>query len=389
MIRILHTADNHLDPKLTLLGPKSMERRRDFAEAFHRAIDYALERKPHLFLVSGDLFDSVNPRNPARTYVIRAFRRLHEEGVKVFLIAGNHDMPRSVEEGMSPLNEVEATGCARFFSSADKPETEHVKVDGVDVAVTGLSYNPEVPLDENPFRFSGVKLPVEGDVDIAMLHYNFSGVRVPEAWRAPVITREDIPAGYMYVALGHVHSHKEIALGDLIAAYPGSTERRSFSEEEDPAKGFLWVELPLEGKPKVEFIKVPTRPMKAVEVDVAPSVEDPLKHILQSLPADNPQLLLRLVVRGVLPLAKLASYSRASLLKRLEERFFYTLVDDSELRCEAQISSVSPAEVKSPIEAFREEIARRLRDSQLQEEKWVLERALRIGLQRLEEAGGW
>ncbi|MEM0377405.1 MAG: metallophosphoesterase, partial [Thermofilum sp.] len=80
VVKVLHTADNHLDPKLTELGAKSMERRRDFLSAFQHAVNFALERRPHLFLVSGDLFDSVNPRNPPRTQVIRAFRRLHSEG---------------------------------------------------------------------------------------------------------------------------------------------------------------------------------------------------------------------------------------------------------------------------------------------------------------------
>ncbi|MEM2677855.1 MAG: DNA repair exonuclease [Thermofilaceae archaeon] len=389
VIRVLHTADNHVDPKLTFLGPKSLERRRDFMDAFRRVVEYAVERKPHLFLVSGDLFDSVNPRNPPRTQVIRAFRRLHSEGVRVFLIAGNHDMPRSVEEGMSPLHEVEASGYAKFFSLVSKPEVEHVTIDGVDVAVVGLSFNPEVPPDENPLRFLGAKLPVEGDINIAMLHYNLAGVKAPAAWRAPMIAREDVPDGYIYVALGHVHSRTVIDLGSVIFAYPGSTERRSFNEEEDPVKGFLWAELPLGGKPKVEFIEVPTRPMRTVRVELSPAVEDPIGHVLQRVPAADPQLLLRLSVRGKLPLAKLGRYSRATLLKHLERFFFYVVIDDSELRCEVQPAGSPSIEAKSPIEAFRDELEERLKSSQSLEEREALMLALKIGVQKLEEAGGW
>jgi len=381
VIRVLHTADNHVDPKLTFLGPKSLERRRDFMDAFRRVVEYAVERKPHLFLVSGDLFDSVNPRNPPRTQVIRAFRRLHSEGVRVFLIAGNH--------GMSPLHEVEASGYARFFSSVSRPEVEHVSIDGVDVAVVGLSFNPEVPPDENPLRFLGAKLPVEGDINIAMLHYNLAGVKAPAAWRAPTIAREDVPDGYIYVALGHVHSRVVIDYGGVIFAYPGSTERRSFNEEGDPVKGFLWAELPLGGRPRVEFVEVPTRPMRTVSVELPPAVEDPIGHVLQSVPAADPQLLLRLSLRGRLPLAKLGRYSRAALLRHLERLFFYVVIDDSELRCEVQPAGSPSIEARSPIEAFREELEERLKSSQSQEEREALTLALKIGVQKLEEAGGW
>lgn len=388
VVRFLHTADNHLDPKLTELGAKSMDRRRDFMEAFLRAVNFALERKPHFFLVSGDLFDSVNPRNPARTQVIKAFRRLHSEGVRVFLIGGNHDMPRSAEEGMSPLHEVEASGYARFFSSLERPDVEHVWVEGVDVAIVGLSFNPEVPSEENPFKFLGVKLPREGDLAIAMLHYNFAGVEIPPAWKAPTLSREDLPGEYRYIALGHVHSQTVMDLGVTVAAYPGSTERRSFNEENAPAKGFLWVELPLEGRPRIEFVKSPARPMKTVKVEVSPHTEDPVSHILQNLPPPDPTLLLKVAVRGVIPQSKIARYSKAALLRQLEKRFFHAFIEDSDLRCEVQIASASLEAAKSPIEAFRAEIEERVKVAKA-EEKEVLNLALKLGLQKLEEAGAW
>ncbi|MCS7105597.1 MAG: DNA repair exonuclease [Thermofilaceae archaeon] len=387
-VKLIHTADNHLDPKLSYLGSKMMERRKDFMDAFVSVVNTALQRKPHLFLVSGDLFDSVNPRNPARTQVIRAFRRLHSEGIACFMIAGNHDMPKSVEEGMSPLQEIEASGYARFFSSPEEFEVEHLRVEGLDVAVAGVSYSPGVPVDENPLRYMNLRFPREGDVPIAMLHYNFSGVKTPASWKAPTLVKDDVPKGYKYVALGHVHSRVVIELEDGLAAYPGSTERRSFAEEGDPSKGFLWVEIPQEGKPRVEYIETRARPMKTVNVEVSPS-EDPIEGILSSIPPPDVGLLLRLVVKGRIPLAKLSSYSRAALLKKLEGLFFYVVIDDSELRCEVETPADQPIEAKSPIEAFKEEFSLMLSKTVSEEERLVLLHALKLGLQKLEESGGW
>jgi len=378
-----------LDPKLTYLGAKRFERRQDFFNSFKRIVDFAVEKKAHLFLVSGDLFDSVNPRNPIRTQVIKLFRRLTSEGVRVFVIGGNHDMPRSREEGMSPLQEIDAAGYARFFSNTSEVEVEHVTIDGLDVAVTGLSYDHTVGLEENPLKKNNLRLPREGDIAIAMLHYNFSGVNVLPSWRAPRISWEDVPEDYFYVALGHVHSRVVLqSRGRTVVAYPGSTERRSFLEEGDEAKGFLYVELGSDGAPRVEFVPVPTRPMKTVKVTLGENSEDPVRDILSRLPAPNPDLLLKLVVGGVLPVDKMARYNRAVLLRGLEKKFFTTIVEDVELKCIVQRVQVVEEALKSPIEAF-EETMRELISRASGEEKEVYSLALEIGRRALEESGAW
>lgn len=384
-LKVLHTADLHLDPKFAYLGAQVMERRKDFLNALHHVVECALERRPHFLLISGDFFDSVNPRNPARTQVIRALRRLHLEGVRVFMIAGNHDMPRSVEEGLSPLSEIEASGYARFFSAVDRFDAEQVRVDGVDVAVAGMSFNPSVPAEENPLRRLKAKPPVEGDVNLALLHYNFAGVKAAPMWRAPTLSPEDVPRGCRYLAMGHVHSRALKELGETVIAYPGSTERRTFLEESD-SKGFLWAEIPLEGKPRVEFVEVPTRPMRSVKVEVSPDA-DPVERVLSSLPPPNSELLLRVVVTGTLPLSKLTGYSKAELLKRLEGRFFHAVVEDEGLRCSLP-ESTHRVEARSPIEAFRKELEARMHSSQLAD-RAILAKALEVGVKALEEAGAW
>ncbi|MEM2791346.1 MAG: hypothetical protein QW075_05795, partial [Thermofilaceae archaeon] len=297
--------------------------------------------------------------------------------------------PRSVEEGMSPLHEIEASGYARFFSSVEQPEVEHTRIEGLDVAIAGLSFNPEVPQDENPLRYLNVKLPREGDVAIAMLHYNFADVKIPPAWKAPTLSREDVPGEYRYIALGHVHSRTVVDLGRTIAAYPGSTERRSFNEENDSMKGFLWVELTLENKPRIDFVETPARPMKTVRVEVNPQAENPINYILENLPTPNPTLLLRIIIRGVLPQNKIAWYSKAALLRQLEKRFFHVFVEDSDLRCEVQITGAPLEAVKSPIEAFQAEVEERIKTAKTPEERDVLTLALKLGLQKLEESGAW
>jgi len=95
---IVHTADSHLgltryyriDPE-TGLNIRLM----DFCHAFRNVVDFVVENKPELFLISGDLFDKVNPTNFIRKFVQEELFRVSEARVDTFIIPGNHETPRT------------------------------------------------------------------------------------------------------------------------------------------------------------------------------------------------------------------------------------------------------------------------------------------------------
>ena len=76
---VLHTSDTHLDVPAIKFGSRRYERKNDFLKSFDTVTKYALEKKPDLFLHSGDLFDGLNPRNPVRAHVMDAFRKIHDK----------------------------------------------------------------------------------------------------------------------------------------------------------------------------------------------------------------------------------------------------------------------------------------------------------------------
>ncbi len=387
-IKILHTADNHLDPKMRILRHKEMERRKDFIKSFKHVVDYALERKPHIFIIAGDLFDSVNPRNPARTIAIKLLKRLHSQNIKTFIISGNHDTPRSQEEGASPISEIQAAGIAKYFYTTSEMQAEHININGLDVCISGASYNPTWPEEIDPLE--RMKIPLEGDINIAILHYNIESFTIPALWRAPTIKETSVPRQLHYLALGHLHKQQHKRIGPTLVAYPGSTERRTFLEENHPQKGFIWTEIDQQGTTTTEFIQVPARPLKTVKIRLTEEDQNPVAKVVRTAQhAANKDLILRIKVTGQLPLETLTKYRREEVTTKLENLFFQVVIDDQDLEYKPEELPETPDVELSPIEAYKTYIQQLIKNVQNPEEKEVLERALKYGLQKLEEAGAW
>src|SRR5436309_7611361 len=142
-IHVLLTADNHLDISAVQYGPKRFERKRDFQRCFEALVNFALENRPDLLLVGGDFYDGILPGNPARAYVAEQFRRLYEKEIKILLVSGHHDTPRSVEQGASPLAVHAKTGHVYFFQNQE-PVSKTYQIEQTSVRLTGMSLNPSL-----------------------------------------------------------------------------------------------------------------------------------------------------------------------------------------------------------------------------------------------------
>jgi len=387
-VRIIHVADTHIDPTVRYLGPKEQERRRDFLRAFEHVVKKTLELKPDLLLISGDLFDRVNPRNPARTQVMRGLRRLYNEGIRIYAIGGNHDTPRSVEEGASPLHELEAAGYVKFFSKTGEIEADNIDVHGLKICISGASYNHTIPLDRDPLET--MRIPREGDVNIVMLHYNFSSVKIPPIWRAPTIKETSIPRDVHYLALGHYHCFRKISLGRTLVVYPGSTERRSFAEENEK-KGFVYVELNEERVKNPEYIETNPRPLKTLKITISENEENPVNTIVSvTIKHTNRQAILRLIIKGRLSQEQLTRYNRDQILRQLENHFFHVIIDDRELEYVLEQPELEGFEMLSPLKLYEDYLVRLIQDAgNSSKKRKILEGAFNLGKKFLEEAGAW
>jgi exonuclease SbcD len=382
-VQILLTGDNHLDPPATSFGPRRFERRRDHLRAFEEAIEYAKNNRPDFLLLAGDVFDTIRPGNLVRARIMEDLRSVHELGVRILAVSGDHDTPKVAEEGSSPLAVYGNSGYVHFFEDPRKFSAKRFAIEGLNVDVGGLSRDPLLGPNEDPLRKFQVRF--DGDVNILLTHYPVEGF-VGYTRDEPVIRVASVPSNCQLVGVGHFHSYQTKELQRTTIIYPGSTERASFHEENEE-KGFAWIELGNEGVISREHIKTAAREFRTIDALFPddPSPMEHLEHVLDQ--STNPDAVVRLRLKGHVTIEQLSKYRRSQLIMHSEGNFFHLAVDESEL----EIESPEPTQAlprTTPLEELRRHFAAATAAS-TGDEKAVLEEALRICQAKLEEAGAW
>ncbi len=307
-------------------GPKRFERKKDFQRCFEILVNFAVENRPDLLLVGGDFYDTILPGNPARAFVTEQFKRLHERGIKVVLVSGHHDTPKSLEQGVSPLAVHSRSGHAYFLQGPGLVNKKFT-IDGSPVNIAGLSLDPSLSAEQDPL--SGQRVEDDGDVNIFLTHYPIEGFQ-GYFGQETHIPESSIPDDFQLFAAGHLHKHQKRTVHGVPVIYPGSTERCSFQEEGEQ-KGFVWLELSHEGIIAEEFHRTPARPMETLEFqairegNLSRQIQDAIERVSDS------EKILRVRIVGNISLEQLSTYKRSSLLDYTSDRCFYTEFDEERL----------------------------------------------------------
>ena len=385
-ITVLHTSDTHLDVPAIKFGSRRYERKNDFLTSFDAIIKYALEKKPDLFLHSGDLFDGLNPRNPVRAQVMEAFRKLHDAQIPICIISGNHDVPRARRHGVAPLLEFKKAGFIHFYQDWGEIQSETLDLQGLEVEVSGISYNPTIAPSEDPLM--NLSIPGKGDVNILLAHYNVEGLRGTFPYE-PDIMLKSIPKNLTYLAAGHNHEFQKQKVGNTTVCTPGSTEHVTFAEE-GQKKGFVWLELDSDGVQDLNFIPIDTRPMQTIEVTIPKDANINQMLIKEITRLRNPQLILRFRLKGMMTIKSAEKYRRAEVVRHGFAKCFSTEIIDELEYVSPEPDLLTPeSELKPPITEYQDYLKARIKQEKDPEKKKQLQKALERGLGLLEELGGW
>lgn len=373
MIRILHTADLHLDAPFPQLGEKAAQRQDDLLKTFERLLTLAIKNETHLFVVAGDLFDHPRPESALVGRVQAGLKRLADRGIVPVLIPGTHD---NVIAPDSVYRRHEFPG-ALVLQGPLVEEPARLDVQGTPVFLYGFAYRSS--LSEG--ALASMRRRADEGIHIGLLHGSREGS--PE-WD---YRKKDLPFNLAllkelnldYLALGHYHAFETLTdEGRLWACYPGSPEGKMFGEN-GPRHCALVSVAPHQAK--VEKLPCNTRTLEEKSLDLSGCPgEAEAAAAIAALSA--PDLLLRLTLTGVVE----APLDLARLRAFLEERFFHLdLIDRTAIFDSHFARRIEEEETVRGLFVRR---ARRRMAAAATAEREVLEEAFREVLVRFRAFGG-
>lgn len=201
-MKFIHTADIHWGMSPDNDKPWSRERCQAIKDTFSEIIRQARMQDADFLFISGDLFH----RQP----LLRDLKELNYlfstiPGIRVVLIAGNHDRIRSNSAILS------FTWCPNVTWLMEEDMTS-VYFEDCNTEVHGFSYHT-AEITES--RLNEVAAPQDSRIHILLAHGG-------DAAHLPLDRQQLSASGFAYTALGHIHK-PEIA-ADRTWAYPGSPE---------------------------------------------------------------------------------------------------------------------------------------------------------------------
>jgi len=351
-MKIIHTADLHLDSKMqsNLSKEKALERKKELILTFERMVEFAKSNNVEVIIIAGDMFDSERVTIKTKE---RVFNIIKESPQIDFLyLSGNHD-----EENF--LSQIEEYDNLKFFGS------DWTKFEYSNVVISGIK-------NQSSNKFVYDSLDLEPDkLNIVVMHGQILKYNLKDDSEKVNLTKLK-NKNIDYLALGHIHSFEIDELDTRGKyCYSGTLEGRGFDECGD--KGFVLLNAK-ENKLSYEFIKFAKRTLHTIEFDVTNKKDWFVieREIIEKTLEIDKQDLIKVVLKGKfnLELEKQIEH----LTTKLNDLFFFAKIKDEsslEIKKEDYENDVS----------LKGEFIRTVLSSTLKEEE--KEQVILIGLKAL------
>lgn len=260
MMKVLHSADWHLDSPLTGHTPEQTAYlRTGLLQLPGKVARTAQVEACDLMLLSGDIFDGAYTRQSLDA----ARSALEDAAIPVFIAPGNHD----------PI------GSASVWTSESWPGNVHIfegeamesaAVPELDCRVYGAAFRGAYA----PSLLEGFRARQEERYALGVLHGDPTRADSPYC---AVTAAQAADSGLDYLALGHIHKGGKFTAGGTLCAWPGCPMGRGYDETGE--KGVLIAEL---GEDKaVRFLPLDTPRFFDLE---CPAGENPFAALSTILP---------------------------------------------------------------------------------------------------------
>lgn len=270
-MKIVHLADLHLGK--TLNNYSLME---DQKYLLNQILEkFTLKQVDAVFL-SGDIYDKPVPSAEAVTIFDQFLSRLQADGIKVFVIAGNHDGGERLSFASNLLNSLDIhivgtwNGTLQRFDLSDKYGPFHVYC----LPYIRPSYINRY-IDQDQDKVHTVSEAIQYALQTVTLDSNERNVILAHQFvnGATLDGSEELIAGgleaipytlfndFDYAALGHIHHAQYV--GTPFVRYAGSLMHYVFEEN---AQESTFTVVNLENKGEVRISTVPLKPLHPMEV---------------------------------------------------------------------------------------------------------------------------
>ena len=214
MIKILHSADWHLDSPMQGRTPEQTRLLREKLLEIPQKIGQICKAENcDMMLLSGDLFDGSYTRD---SYL--ALRQMLEDvNIPVFITPGNHDY---TAPGSPWLTEVWPDNVFIFKD----PHMVSVALTQPRCWVFGAGFTSmDSPAMLDGFHAEDADIPL-----IGVLHGDPTQIRSPYN---PITKKQVQDSGLDYLALGHIHKGDSFREGKTLCAWPGCPMGRGYDEQ--------------------------------------------------------------------------------------------------------------------------------------------------------------
>ncbi len=260
--RFVHTADIHLDSPLRSLAMRNSDLAGLIGDASRQAfisiVDLCLSEGVDALIIAGDLYDGDQTSMKTARFLASQLARLHQAGIRVLKIRGNHDALSRISKQLVFPDTVTIFG--------GRSQSILHAAGGLDVRFHGLSFgSPKAP-ESLLGKFPG---PSEGAVNVGIMHTSLAGAPGHDVY-APCSVADLHRHGYHYWALGHIHQRK-VHDGACTVVMPGMPQGRDINEAGEKSATLVTVR----DDQSIEIEEKPTSvaQFERVDVDVTGTVE--------------------------------------------------------------------------------------------------------------------
>ena len=318
-MKILHCADLHLDSVMnTHFTPdKAKERKAELLGTFCNMVRYAADNSVDAIIIAGDLFDK---KNISVTAINTVFHEItaHPE-IIFYYIRGNHDA-ESFPNLHCKMDKIPEN--LKLFGSEWSKYIVSEEC-GQKITVTGIELN-----SDNNDIYNSLVLRAE-DFNIVVLHGQESESALKD--KAEVINLKALKNKNIdYLALGHVHSHKEGCLDSRgVYCYSGCLEGRGFDECGE--HGFVMLDIDVNNNSfKRAFVNIAKRNIYSLEVNITEcansmEISDRIWQILKEKNYDSRHLV-KIILTGDVDVE--CEKNIEFLNKQFENQFYCVKIKD-------------------------------------------------------------